>query len=625
MSELLDAKQHTTGELNQLAAFSSYLRQHHLEALSVENLRLCRRMDVPLLKLFSHLPEPELVEQGIRGMEMFLQDLEAGRALVAAAQSLKAWEADQIPGVPKHSIQPSDLVLVYAAQKRAIVSFLPRYTRNAEEAVAIACSLEDYYTEVQEGAFQLYARLQEEALMRANMSEAHAEELNALNEELISQTEELQAQQEELNSLYDELKQHSDRVEAEVTSRTQELQAANEELTAQSEELQLQTEELQVQAEELQRQRTLLQDVLDHIPGQVGYCDTDLVIQAVNRSYAANLGLTPANMVGKRARDLFGEHAAEVEQLAHSVLSAGKEWRVNAMPAPVTDEHGTRELFVDSVVCPVPGPDGRPRALISLTTDATERTMLQRELAANIEQVEQQRREQVEQLKAAERHKDEFLNVISHELRTPLNFIMGFASILEDDPGIPDQQRGYVSKILLGADRMLALVEDLLDVARLKAGKVPLAPVPTPYAPLVEEVVATLQPLAAEKHLDVTTEIEVPGLPEIDGPRIVQVLTNLISNAIKFTPEGGTINIRARLDGDTVLTEVEDTGPGIPPADLERIFDPFHQVDMSATREAGGTGLGLSIVRALVEAHHGTIGVRSTLGKGSAFWVRLPA
>lgn len=234
---------------------------------------------------------------------------------------------------------------------------------------------------------------------------------------------------------------------------------------------------------------------------------------------------------------------------------------------------------------------------------------------------------QLKVLQETDRMKDEFLSVISHELRTPLNFITGFASILEDEVAGPltAEQHACLAKILTGADRMLVLINNLLDMSRIAAGSFTLSPAPTLYQPIVSEVLATMEPLVAEKQQRLTCDVDVPGEVEIDGQRVIQVLTNLVSNAGKFTPAGGAIAIRAYASGGELVTEVSDTGIGIATEDLPRLFRRFMQLDMSMTRTVGGSGLGLSICKAIVEAHGGRIGVRSEgPGKGSTFWFTLP-
>ena len=185
-------------------------------------------------------------------------------------------------------------------------------------------------------------------------------------------------------------------------------------------------------------------------------------------------------------------------------------------------------------------------------------------------------------------------------------------------------QHLHLGKILSGAERMLHLVNDLLDFAKLQAGKFDLSPRPTAYAPLIEDVAASLRPLADHKQVAIEVEVDVPGQPAVDETRVIQVLTNLVNNAIKFTAPGGRIRLSARVADGELLTEVTDTGVGIAETDIPKLFSRFRQLDMSATREASGTGLGLAISKALVEAHGGTIGVRSRPGEGSTFWFKLP-
>lgn len=232
-----------------------------------------------------------------------------------------------------------------------------------------------------------------------------------------------------------------------------------------------------------------------------------------------------------------------------------------------------------------------------------------------------------EQLRQADRYKDEFLSVLSHELRTPINAITGFGSILDDEvPGpLTDEQHHYLKKMLSGADVLLSLINDLLDMSRIQAGKFVLSPRPMDFGAVVQEVIENIRPLAERKRHEIVIEIE-PELPTFsaDDQRVAQILVNLLSNAIKFTPDEGHLKVRALRDEDYLFCEVSDTGIGIHEADLPKLFQRFTQLDSSSTREAGGTGLGLAITKTLIESHGGTLGVQSEKGKGSRFWFRLP-
>lgn len=227
-----------------------------------------------------------------------------------------------------------------------------------------------------------------------------------------------------------------------------------------------------------------------------------------------------------------------------------------------------------------------------------------------------------EELRLASQYKDDFLSMVTHEIKTPLTAISGFARMLERGRNGPlnDEQRQSVAKILSNTTRLLEMVNDLLDSTIIRQGKLELMIMPTPYATLVDEVVSQMQAIAHQKGIRLTVDAPANVVLGIDADRIAQVLVNFLSNALKFTPDGGTIQVRTVVAGDRVVTEVEDTGPGISPDEISRLFVPF----VTLGHAASGTGLGLSISRAIIEAHGGAIGARSTPGSGSVFYFTLP-
>jgi PAS domain S-box-containing protein len=263
-----------------------------------------------------------------------------------------------------------------------------------------------------------------------------------------------------------------------------------------------------------------------------------------------------------------------------------------------------------------------------LFTETLERKVIERTLEleqANAEKLRLQQK-QIEVLRQAERAKDQFLAVISHELRTPLNFITGFASLMDDavHGALGTEYQGYVAGILKGADRMLELVNDLLDVSRMAAGKFEICPTFTPFEPIVAEALSSVRHSAEGNGIALSMDVQTSQAIAVDARRMFQVLTNLVRNAIKHTPAGGSVNVSARVTGPEFRVEVQDDGKGIAAEDLPKLFRPFSQVDMSDTRAANGSGLGLFICRTIVEAHGGHIGVTSEPGTGSTFWFTLP-
>ena len=226
----------------------------------------------------------------------------------------------------------------------------------------------------------------------------------------------------------------------------------------------------------------------------------------------------------------------------------------------------------------------------------------------------------------ASRAKTSFLSTMSHELRTPLNAIIGYAHLMLDglDGELTPVQTADVGQIAAGADRLLALVNDVLDLARVEAGRMDVVAEPVDLAPAVERVACELRSQAAAKELAVSVAVPAGiGAVDADPLRLHQVLLNLAGNAVKFTERGG-VTISAREDGAWVEISVADTGPGIAAEALPWIFDEFRQADGSTTRKHGGSGLGLTIARQLAQLQGGSVGAESEVGVGSTFTLRLP-
>ncbi len=239
--------------------------------------------------------------------------------------------------------------------------------------------------------------------------------------------------------------------------------------------------------------------------------------------------------------------------------------------------------------------------------------------------------ETAEQLRELDRLKSQFLANMSHELRTPLNSIIGFSRVIMKgiDGPVTDLQHQDLSAIYNAGQHLLKMINDILDISKIDAGKMELAFEDVILDDVVNSVMSTARGLVKDKPVQLVTAIE-ENLPMItaDSTRIRQILLNFLSNAAKFTDEGSiTVTVRKQLNENNapeIYIAVTDTGIGIAPADQKDLFEPFTQVDGSATRASGGTGLGLSITRLLVELHGGRIGIDSDIGKGSTFYFTLP-
>jgi signal transduction histidine kinase len=222
---------------------------------------------------------------------------------------------------------------------------------------------------------------------------------------------------------------------------------------------------------------------------------------------------------------------------------------------------------------------------------------------------------------------------MTHELRTPLNSILGFSDVLAGADNLTERQQRYVKNIQTSGKDLLTLINDILDLAKIEAGKMDLHPVEFAMSDLMERLTSMMRPLAERKNIELIGHCG-SALPVLyqDAGKLQQILFNLLSNAVKFTPDGGRVQVSADVaDGDAMDLIVEDTGVGIPLEDQDSIFEKFRQGNTtpgsrtnSLTREFAGTGLGLSIVRELTKLLGGEVSLVSELGKGSRFTVRLP-
>jgi len=238
-----------------------------------------------------------------------------------------------------------------------------------------------------------------------------------------------------------------------------------------------------------------------------------------------------------------------------------------------------------------------------------------------------QLREANVQLQEANRHKSVFLASMSHELRTPLNAILGFSELLLDATNgqfSPATRKRFLEQIHASGKHLLGLINDILDLSKIEAGQMELRLLKVEIGQVIKEVLNTVEPLAALKKMQVTVAESTAGDITADPGKVKQMLLNLISNAVKFTPEGGQVTLKAIREADHVELSVADTGIGIAAADQERVFHEFQQVDSGVSRQQSGTGLGLTLTRRFANLHGGDVQVQSELGKGSVFTIKLP-
>ncbi len=285
---------------------------------------------------------------------------------------------------------------------------------------------------------------------------------------------------------------------------------------------------------------------------------------------------------------------------------------------------GGRVVWLQDSYTTVCDEAGRPWYAQGFAVDITARKEAERDREALLTQAQAQN----ERLTKLDRLKDEFIALVSHELRTPLTSIRGYLELLVDDPEtlmLPDLQHSWLQVIDRNSERLLRLVEDLLLTAQASAGALALEMDEIDLAAVVEHAVEAGSPLASTRGISLTSSVDAAPFVSGDRVRIGQVIDNLISNALKFTPEGGRVEVRASARRGVARIEVCDTGMGISEDEQVQLFERFFRTARAQDEAIPGVGLGLSITKAIVEAHGGRISVRSVEGKGTTFRVDLPS
>jgi GAF domain-containing protein/anti-sigma regulatory factor (Ser/Thr protein kinase) len=315
-------------------------------------------------------------------------------------------------------------------------------------------------------------------------------------------------------------------------------------------------------------------------------------------------------------------------------------WNPRGHPAPSTVAGRVRNLLgaplivAGNVIGTLYLIHGEPEIFTALDAERLERYAAQIAIAVANARLYEQIQSQVAELRrlntdleAANQHKSEFLATMSHELRTPLNAIIGFSELLADDIVINEQERREcLGDIHSSAQHLLSLINDVLDVAKIESGKMEMRPRAFSVADELGEAERVMMPLVLNNHqtLAITVAPETPAI-YADRARFRQIALNVLSNANKFTPEGGSITVRADHVDDQVRVRVTDTGIGIRPEDAPKVFEAFRQIDGSLSRRYNGTGLGLALTKRLVELQHGSIDFESEPGRGTTFTITLPA
>ena len=371
-------------------------------------------------------------------------------------------------------------------------------------------------------------------------------------------------------------------------------------------------------------------DLFDRAPIAFEETDRDGMIRRFNQAVCNLLKCPPDQILGRKAWEFVAPDQQEnFRQAMTDRIATGTE--SGAFECDYMLDDGSR-ITVEIRENLIRGDNGEITGVVCSLLDVTERN-LAAVAARKVSQYAMELRNKNEQLaraleaaRLATEAKSRFLAGVSHELRTPLNGIIGFSELMYDAKlgPVSDDHKDVLSDILTSARHLLQLINDILDLSKVEAGRMEFHPESTRIDTLVYEVRDVVRPLAEKKHLKLTISVPSEFTAVVDPARFKQVLYNYLSNAVKFTPENGRVEVRVRREEDhSFRVEVEDTGVGIPPDEIAKLFQEFQQLPNSRKAEQG-TGLGLALTRHIVEAQGGSVSVRSVKGSGSVFGAVFP-
>jgi len=348
----------------------------------------------------------------------------------------------------------------------------------------------------------------------------------------------------------------------------------------------------------------------DSINDLIVIVDGGLKILRANKAFAKAFGAQPWELLGKNYHDVFYCDSCNRADCAHIQTIKTKE--------PVTIEFYNDRLktHFEITAAPVFDDKGKVEASVLVAKDITGRKL-----------AEENMRKANEKLKEYNELKDEFVSTVSHELRTPLSIIQSaIRLVLDEIPGkIVDKQREVLTTAIESVKWLTKIVNFLLTISKIESGKMDLQKIVVDICKLIEDIVSEYKPLAQERALSLDCELPEQNINIcLDPDKIRQVLINLISNSIKFTPEGGQVRVACTMKDEEVQFSVQDSGVGIAKEDMRRLFDKFTQFNRKPGSEEKGTGLGLAIVKKLVEMHNGRIDVESAIDQGTTFTISLP-
>jgi len=643
-----------------LKDFANYLREKHLRDFTIYYLTVIKGMDIPIVKLviekglIKDLADENAIKMTMDSLAEFLLSLEDNTAIDKAKESLKIWEEDKVPGIGKNEILPSDIILLYAVQKKAIFHFLPDYVNDIVESIAIVQEVDSFYTYLQDEAIKTLFNIQkttEEKLKQtetirqrlfmiaeastdfigfADAKDRHIMYINPFGRKMIGIEKDEDVTKYKISDVHPQwtnklLENESVPVamqngvwqgEAAFLSQLGQeipvsmiLMAHKTDNGKEVEYFSTISRDIREQKnaeEELKSVNKFLDSVLDNIPNMVFVKDAhDLKFVRFNKAGEKLLGQTKKALIGKNDYDFFSKEQADFFTSKDKAVLSQNDI-IDIPEEPIDTPNGQRWLHTKKI--PILDPKGRPIYLLGISEDITDIRQANTELESKTKELERSNSEL-----------EQFAYVASHDLQEPLRTISSYVQLLAEryQDKLDKDANEFIAFAVDGSKRMRLLINSLLEYSRVNRIK------PFEWIEVTDLIKEILQDMQEQiKESGVT--IEFKELPKIYGDTVLigQLFQNLIANAIKFRGEKNPeIRISCERKNDEYIFCVADNGIGIKKEYAEKIFVIFQR--LNSREKYPGAGIGLSICRKIVERHGGKIWVESELGKGSAFYFTI--